>query len=346
MSAFKKLKSTDAFVTTYVAKKDWAVTGSNLNNYGITVLEAFTSSVVNESVDNDRNYSPGVSIDFNGNQLRKLTYRSINQLYYSNYNNTNGSIIEPSFYTQALSGSSVTTNSTSSGKLFDNYEQSSLSFIEDLSNNQSGSRTLGNRALVYSLPRDIIGTHIEPGTFKIIPRFNTSIIREPYVTDEYVEVGYIEAVADIGTDGYLGGLEAIVDDGEGNLKLIETNHSFIGNIIYSHGIIILTDVDVATYYINDPRLDVIRWKSNQPIYTYNYHVKVSDYEFNHTLNPTALTGSNNRLKNNVTGSAFQPYITSVGLYNDANELIAIGKLSQPLQKPADTELTIQVKLDI
>ncbi len=59
-----------------------------------------------------------------------------------------------------------------------------------------------------------------------------------------------------------------------------------------------------------------------------------------------MTGTDNRLKDNVSGSSFQPYITSVGLYNDGNELIAVGKLSQPLTKPADTELTIQVKLDI
>ena len=59
-----------------------------------------------------------------------------------------------------------------------------------------------------------------------------------------------------------------------------------------------------------------------------------------------MTDSDNKLKDNVSGSSFQPYITSVGLYNDTNELIAVGKLSQPLVKPAETELTVQVKLDI
>jgi hypothetical protein len=49
---------------------------------------------------------------------------------------------------------------------------------------------------------------------------------------------------------------------------------------------------------------------------------------------------------NVTGSDFQPYITAVGLYNEANELIAVGKMSQPLPKSAQTEMTIQIKLDI
>ena len=67
---------------------------------------------------------------------------------------------------------------------------------------------------------------------------------------------------------------------------------------------------------------------------------------NFTQNPTALTGSDNKLKDIVTGSEFTPYITTVGLYNDAQELIAVGKLGQPIPKPANTELTIKVKLDI
>ena len=103
----------------------------------------------------------------------------------------------------------------------------------------------------------------------------------------------------------------------------------------------------------------ISFKSNLPIYTKTYSIKVSDYEFNHTLNPSAQTGNtvlnysgskylqpSGIYSNNVTGSDFQPYITTVGLYNDSNELIAVGKLAQPLPKPAGTELTIQVKLDV
>ena len=89
------------------------------------------------------------------------------------------------------------------------------------------------------------------------------------------------------------------------------------------------------------------WKSNHPIYTHNYNLKISDYEYNYTLNPTAQkSGSYGEMADNITGSSFQPYITTVGLYNDVNELIAVAKLSQPLPKSANTEMTIQVKLDI
>lgn len=192
-------------------------------------------------------------------------------------------------------------------------------------------RYLNTVGTAISIPRKKTGTHIEPNTVRV-KKGTTSLYVENQ--DDYIVTDYFTVAS--GLDLY--------DDGKGNL-INNLNGDHIGNVIYPHGLILITDPTLTTNIIKDPSVE-LKWKSNQPIYTYNYHVKVSDYEFNHTLNPTALTGSNNRLKNNVSGSNFQPYITSVGLYNDVNELIAIGKLSQPLQKPADTELTIQVKLDI
>ena len=48
----------------------------------------------------------------------------------------------------------------------------------------------------------------------------------------------------------------------------------------------------------------------------------------------------------VTGSYFQPYITTIGLYNGANQLVAVGKLSQPLQSSNVSDTTILVNLDL
>ena len=361
MSAYKKLKSQDSFVTTYVAKKNWYLSGSiiDLAAIGVQALYALSGSeeVAELSVGKSNfNYGPSDSnISNQGTFNSALTYKSLEQLYYRDYNLDNGSILNTDYQTLALSGSSVSTDvgldesDYPKRKLYEHYEPTS-----DTPNgtiNPSGSRYLSSSAMVYSLPRDIIGTHIEPGSFKMIPAYNSSVLTELggiYVQEDYVVTGYIATEADLSSPaGYLGGLEAIVDDGLGNLKLIDSQqHINIGNIIYTHGIIILTNTDVAEYFHDSASLDVLSYKSNQPIYTYNYHLKVSDYEYNHTLNPSALTGSENKLKDNVSGSSFQPYITSVGLYNDANELIAVGKLSQPLVKPAETELTVQVKLDI
>ena len=40
------------------------------------------------------------------------------------------------------------------------------------------------------------------------------------------------------------------------------------------------------------------------------------------------------------------YITTIGLYNDANELVAVAKMGQPLPKSADTDMSMVVKLDV
>ena len=44
-------------------------------------------------------------------------------------------------------------------------------------------------------------------------------------------------------------------------------------------------------------------------------------------------------------SKFRPYVTTIGLYNDENELVAVAKMSQPLSKDFTKEALIKVKLD-
>jgi len=51
------------------------------------------------------------------------------------------------------------------------------------------------------------------------------------------------------------------------------------------------------------------------------------------------------LKTFVTTSAWSPYVTTVGLYNDSAELLAIGKMSRPIKKSADYDTTYVVRYD-
>ena len=48
---------------------------------------------------------------------------------------------------------------------------------------------------------------------------------------------------------------------------------------------------------------------------------------------------------NITGSDFQPYITTVGLYNDNKELLAIGRMAKPVQKLPSTDLSLLINID-
>ena len=75
-----------------------------------------------------------------------------------------------------------------------------------------------------------------------------------------------------------------------------------------------------------------------------YFCRVNHNEFNYSSNPTYLSGSKIRVKTKTTDVPVS-YITSIGLYSDNNELLAVAKLSEPLKKSPDTEFTLRVRLD-
>lgn len=211
---------------------------------------------------------------------------------------------------------------------FDYYNQTTLYF--------SQSRNFQEDIRIISIPRDLYGVNIHP--------------------DKSLQVG---VRTPIGEFSFVNNV--LLDDGEGNLILSGSLPTqYVGDIIYPHGIICITDTLIKTSQVRN-----MTFKSSQPIFTHNYHCKLRESEFNYTFNPSALSSSlkttynsegniystssnvaDGVLNSNVTGSAFQPYITTVGLYNDANQLIAVGKLNRPVPKSANTEMTIIVKIDI
>jgi len=75
-----------------------------------------------------------------------------------------------------------------------------------------------------------------------------------------------------------------------------------------------------------------------------YFCRVNHNEFNYSSNPTYVNGSKIRVKNNVNDLPVS-YITTVGLYSPDNELLAVAKLSEPIRKDPNTELTLRVRLD-
>ena len=73
-------------------------------------------------------------------------------------------------------------------------------------------------------------------------------------------------------------------------------------------------------------------------------VRVKNADYNYTTNPSFISGSGTLIYSNFINSP-QTYPTSVGLYNDNNELLAVAKLSKPLTKDFTKEALIRVKLD-
>jgi len=74
-------------------------------------------------------------------------------------------------------------------------------------------------------------------------------------------------------------------------------------------------------------------------------VRARNSEFNYSENPSYISGSTGEVIYNYFINNPQSYITTVGLYNDSNELLATAKLSRPLNKNFTKEALIRVKLD-
>ena len=74
-------------------------------------------------------------------------------------------------------------------------------------------------------------------------------------------------------------------------------------------------------------------------------VRARNSEFNYSANPSFISGSTGEVIYNTFINNPQVYVTTVGMYNDANELVAVAKLSKPLLKDFTKESLIRVKLD-
>ena len=82
----------------------------------------------------------------------------------------------------------------------------------------------------------------------------------------------------------------------------------------------------------------------------NFFIRVKNKEFNYSNNPTFVSnGTDGKTKGTIIYQDLinnpRTYITSVGLYDSNNELLAIGKTSRPVQKSFDSEILLKVRID-
>lgn len=343
MSAYKKLSKQDLFVSDYLSYKSWEASGSNVEDYGIEILRGFSGS------------TPGYPypLDLLNNRYQKLNYDSVKQSYYGS---VSGSLTDYPI----ISGS---------------YDISLTSTL-----NQTGSRAISSEVAVVSIPKEVYGIGIKPLSLRLEPEFESKdeFVTVGYMSDGIQKQDYIESIrhwygsnpldkedyvvdegdyVDESTEQYLTQSNfsqqriELVDDGDGRIIVSGSTDPYtnservVGDIIYNQGQVIITDPVLARYYSTYARINV-SWISKLPIYTYNIHCTVKEYELNHTYNRTAVTGSYKNVRENLLGSEFKPYITTVGLYNEANELIAVAKTNRPIPKSHNVDMTFVVKLDI
>lgn len=306
MSAYKKLNRKDNYTSVYNSQKNWSVREDEFEDLGIKIYHSD-----------------------NGIEYLK---QSINHLYFSLFN-----------------------SDKFSSTFYENYLQSSF-------DNQDNREYSEDDVTIFNFPSNIIGTHIVPNSLDIefnpdlqtTPYFNTGYIDETLglsPNNEYVVPnGYNQTfffITDPNNPEIKIQTNHLYDDGEGNIVVRGSNGNSIqvGTIIYTHGILIIKN-QIIQGDIKQQSKYRVKWKSNLPIYTKNYHCRVKNSELNFSFNKTLYDLQSGEINSNVLQKAFTPYITTIGLYNDANQLIAVAKTSQPIPKSKFTDTTFNIKLDM
>lgn len=247
---------------------------------------------------------------------KRLIYNSIKTLYYSNF--ISSSIGDEAVKTVVDNGVILEINNQQ--PRFYNYLQSTLAPERHF---PTGSM---EQVGVISIPSTLFGEQIKSKTF-LMSCLSGSLFDDGegriYATlDPYVDFDYVNL------DYY-----------------ITISGSLVGNIIYSHGLVILTDQDTIPAFITSPEV-TMSFDSTYTIHETQYKCTIRESEFNYSYNKTLLTGSvYDTVKDFVTSSYFNPYISTVGLYNDNQELLAIAKLSQPLPTSRTTDCNIIINID-
>ena len=342
MSAFKQFTSKDVIITPFSVGKKYAYVGNELtgSDIGIDIFQG-----INNTTRYDGGQGSVLPLNPTGllnKQYKSLVYNNIKQLYYTNQLPNN----DAQFFAQTAS---YFIGNTATNHRYENYLASLISESRYFPTESNAEIT------VISIPSKAYGNSIVPNSFAFTYQSRS-----------------------------------IVDDGEGNILTPDPDQlnlygtaqyginvygsgatpiEYIGNIIYSHGIIILTSGSLWTGIANSISASVsallpgaaIAFSSSINVYENQYKCTTRENEFNFSQNPSILSGSNytygsgsyitgysgdsDILYGFATASYFSPYVTTVGLYNEMQELMAVGKLAQPLQSSRTTDTTILVNFD-
>ena len=249
------------------------------------------------------------------------------------------------------------------------------------------SRDLHASASIISIPQEFWGEQIKPKSVTITDNSTdiTMTLKDDglgNIYDNTYSSSFTIASESFGTDGQITG-------------------SIIGNVMYNHGLIIITDTGSYKDVGNTGGSDgwSVKFKGTQTIYEREIQCSSERGEFqvsnnlsitpgysgsqrieagflsgsygtqHRLLTPTWPASSSFKTKtetngagntytvndlyegtgsihNFATGSDFNPYITSIGLYNSNNELLAIGKLAKPIKNEKELDMNFVVRFDV
>jgi hypothetical protein len=346
MGAYKQFLTSDIIVAPHEVYKEFTFTGAaQFTGSNVNIDRYLGKNIINSLFISASDPKTGQVTS----QFQRLIYNSIKELYYSNYQTSvYGDPVSRPILVPGRDTEGDRYVGSSSNQAYDNYLQSNLTYPRFF---PTGSNALIG---VISIPNYLFGDYIQPNSFILQTESGS------YTDDG--EGNIISGSEIVGNILYPHGIITLV----GNERI----YSSASNAASPPGAVYASAVYATNIYgpsisansvINNWTSSLINaitssnvtcsFSSSYTIYETQYKCTIRENEFNSTLNPSAISGSYDTgsrsgiLNDNVTGSYFDPYITTVGLYDEMQNLLAIGKLAQPLPSSPTTDTTIIINLD-
>ena len=323
---FKRLDPRDINVTPFKAYKEFTVTNTDSGS-GVYGFRAISSSA--------HNFDPATATKttFDSASFYHIpTYFMLRQMYYRDTENP-----------------------------FNNFCQ----------NSNKQYRLLQPSASIVSVSKDLYGERIRPKSVTL--------------TDDSTSVTLTikdDGNGNLYDNAYSSSFATFASNNFSDAYITQSTGSFVGNVFYEHGLLVFTNtgsrfVDIGTGTGTDGYS--LEYKAQTVIREHSYTCIIGEGEMNATNNISVTAdrsgsinvsgseswrlfppghaaaksgsykhyyGQATTYNNFVTHSKFEPYITAVGLYNDFNELIAIGQLSRPIKNDKELSLGINVRFDV
>jgi len=211
-------------------------------------------------------------------------------------------------------------------------------------------RVLENEIAVFSIPQVIYGEGIKPGTVV----FTNDVTSKTFTDDSYS-------------------------------NLIDSGSNVAGNIFYDRGLVVLTRGITSGSGVGNLTNFTLNFRSTKTIYENEIFISVLENEFNFSQNPSAVTETDGVVNTytvqrpgsirpgdlvnksfynagtkiindefnyyedyvslDPTGSFLAPYITTIGLYDNELNMVAVAKLPQPIKSTPDYPINFIIRFD-
>tara|TARA_X000001036_G_scaffold278159_1_gene258391 strand:- start:809 stop:1840 length:1032 start_codon:yes stop_codon:yes gene_type:complete len=238
------------------------------------------------------------------------------------------------------------------------------------SNLNKHQRVLHNNASLISVPQQFFGEKIKPKSVKVLDDSKdfTLDIRDDGQGNLY-DYAFSSSYSDFRSSGSFG-----------TIQPANSSSGVIGNVFYQHGLIVMTST--GSRYLNaflgsgNDGFSVTH-RATHTIYQHEYTVTSKAGMHNTTKNISATLGRSGSfaigegvnprkvfpmpgdasvtksfyeatqfLQNEFTSSNFSPYITTIGLYNDFGDCLAIARTSKPIRNDDEMDMSFVVRFDV